>query len=382
MYPVNCLLDLLNKCNRNWLEMVEYLESTDGGKFCISDENDRYAIIRYDKGSSVMTHPYSRWLRSVIWDKTTCTPICVAPPKASSSNTFTDRELSSVYCEEYLDGVMINIYRVSNDPTIQIASRSSLGATGTYYSHRPFSALLDDALAYTGQTLEQYLPVSTTTTSVFASILLQHPEHRVVETVSAPNIYLIHQGFTKLETGAVTLIENSTVSRIWNTVPEGLTINTLPRWIGEQAEIRGWSWQGVVFKDGNGNRWRLRAAPYRLVRSLRGTTSKPEIRFAWLRQQNLLDTYLYYYPEERNTCEEFEKSIKNIAQNIYDTYVTVHITKQRSIESVDTVLKSVLFSIHGMYINILRPIGRFVRKSDVEAMINIMSWQQLAMLIS
>lgn len=383
MYTIDCITDLSNKFHRNWQELADFLESTEGGKFCIADENDRYAITRYDKSTSVMTHPYSRWLRSVIWDKVTCMPVCVAPPKASQPHNFSDEQLACVHCEDYLDGVMINVFKVCGDTSVHIATRSSLGATGTYYSQRPFSALLEDALVHKGQSLEQYLPVADAgTAAIFASILLQHPEHRVVETVQAPNIYLIHQGFTEQDTGVVKIIENTTVTRIWDRVPDGLTMATLPRWIGEQSEIRGWSWQGVVFKDGKGNRWRLRAAPYRLVRSLRGTTSKPEIRFAWLRQQNLLDTYLYYYPEERSLCIEFENSIRNIVQNIYDTYVAVHITKCRSRDNIDPMLKGLVYGIHGMYINVLRPVGRFVRKADVEAMINVMSWQQLAMLIN
>ena len=140
-----------------------------------SDARQRYAILRYDKtysNTQTMAHGF---FRSVIWDTVAHRPVCVAPPKASDQ---TLEASSSHRCEEFLEGVMVNAF-LDASGTVQLATRSKLGATGTFYSSRSFQDLLTEALQKKGiqgvQGIKDILGSHT-----FASFLLQHPEHRIV----------------------------------------------------------------------------------------------------------------------------------------------------------------------------------------------------------
>jgi len=385
MYTISYFKDLISQAGdgavANWQQLAAYLSSPEGGQFRIIDGTDiyqNYAIVRYDKGISNMTLPYSRWLRSVVWDKTKCLPVCVAPPKASAAETFNQEILQTTVCEEFLDGVMINVFGVvGSDAEPVVCTRSSLGAAGNFYSQRPFSSLLKDALTASNWTIKDLLPAGEEGRTVFASVLLQHPEHRIVESVAVPRIFIIHQGIVA-DDGTVVIDESQSKAPRLGCE---LSFADLPRWLGQKAEELGWTWQGVVFKDGKGGRWRMRAAPYRLVRSLRGITSRSDVRFAYLRQQNLLESYLYYYPEDLTLYMQYEMRIEKIKQEIYDTYVAVYITKVLSYDHISPAVKAILYNLHGYYLNVLRPVKKYIKKTDVGLLLGALNWQQLLRLL-
>jgi hypothetical protein len=147
---------------------------------------------------------------------------------------------------------MINAFRDASG-VVQIASRSKLGATGTFYSKRPFSALLEDALKSKGQDLQTILPAD----AEFGSFLLQHPEHRIVALRSEPALHLIHTG-TVAEDGTVHIQENEALESV--TLPSiPTTVLEFQQVVAQLAEQRGYMWQGLVLKDGQGGRWRWRS---------------------------------------------------------------------------------------------------------------------------
>ena len=93
----------------DWNSLHTYLESEEGGSFCVCDKQENgHCLIRYEKGSSNMNLPHSRWFRSVVWNTNTNRPICIAPPKASTSVI----PENGFICEELLDGFMINCFKV------------------------------------------------------------------------------------------------------------------------------------------------------------------------------------------------------------------------------------------------------------------------------
>ena len=379
MYTLSVFRELREQYPQ-WSVLKDFLESPAGGKLrIINCEQEGIHIIRYDKNTTDFSKSHVPWFRSVVWNGLTNLPLCVAPPKANQGLPGDTTDPASLRWESFLEGVMINTYQSLTDTAPQLATRSKLGASGVYYSKRSFSELLDDALAVQDITLssvlgERQMPdMDSGEVSVFASLLLEHPEHRIVSKVTVPRVTRVHTGVV-LATGDVRIEETLEC----NCIPElhstserpALTTETTGRWMTGEAENRGWQWQGVVIKDGKGGRWRLRSSPYMMVRALRGDTPRRDGRFLGLRQRSMVDTYLFYYPEEHAALRRYEQEVRAVTHYIYQSYVAAHITKAVPFGELPAHWKPHVFSLHGQYLGSLRAQGFFMRKQEVINYVN------------
>ena len=348
-------------------ELVDVHPSFEGVKtYCeqqhlrVIDGSNRYAIVRYDKAYQNTQTMANGFFRSLVWDTVTNRPVCVAPPKSCEDHSTTYR------CEEFLEGVMVNAFLDASN-NVQLATRSKMGATGIFYSRRSFQDLLVDALQQKGfNTIQEIKQILGTHT--FASFLLQHPEHRIVSRIRVPSLYLIHRGSVS-EDGTVTLQEVNegpfaipTVPVPENMTPEALVI--------QLAEQRGWQWQGLVFKDGQGSRWRLRSKAYTMVRTLRGESPRQDVQFLNLRGKGMMETYLYYFPEEKDAMWELEGRLRNLTQILYQYYVNCHIKHQVKFAELPPFWKPHVFSLHSLFLGSLKEKGHFIRKQEVIQYVN------------
>jgi len=348
----------------SWSLFCSHIETALGLRV-IDCGNNTFIIRSFSKE---ITEP---WFRSVVWNGATNRPLCVAPPHRRED---LPTDVSACVAQTFLEGVMINAFR---DPSgvVQIASRSKLGATGTFYSKRPFSALLEDALKSKGQDLQTILPPE----ADFASFLLQHPEHRIVALRSEPALHLIHTG-TVAEDGTVRIQENEAL----DSVPLPFIPKTLLEFqqvVAQLAEQRGYMWQGLVLKDGQGGRWRWRSNSYAMVRTLRGDMSRPDVRFLKLRSQQLIDTYLYYYPEDRAALWALERLVRSLTSHLYDLYVACHIRHDIPFAELPPHWKTHVYALHSVYLSVLKPAGFFVRKQEVIKYMNDLVFQRVLHLI-
>lgn len=324
----------------SFTDLRTYLTSEAGGALvCV--ERDTFAIFHYNKKESDMTRPYVRWARSLVWDKVANRPVAVAPPKAAEmADNFTGE---GCVAQEYLEGVTLNIWR-EVDGSVYVASRTNFGAERGFYGERTFRSMLADALG--DRDIDSLIPEGYS----FVSVLLQHPEHRVVERVTEPKVYVLHAG--RVESDGAVVIDESPQGG--PPAVEGAANKTLREWFTELAGTRGWEWQGVVLKDGTGNRWRLRSASYRMVRSLRGKTPRTDERFFELRRAGLIKTYLYYYPEDKGRFWNYETKLRTLTNELYSAYNTVYKERSLALEAVDKKLQTHVRGLHGRYLGELR----------------------------
>jgi len=315
-------------------------------------------IIRYDKQNQQGL--VSNWVRSVVWDATMNRPVCVAPPKALEDSDL--QEAGTYRYEEFLEGVMVNVF-VDASGAIQMASRSKLGATGTFYSSRSFQELLLDAFPDGIEGLRASLQGST-----FASLLLQHPAHRIVARHTKPNVVLIHRGSVAAD-GLVTVheVNEGPLAIPTLTRPEGLTIQ---QWVMQLAEQKGWQWQGIVLKDGSGGRLRFRSKAYTMVRTLRGDSPRLDVQFLKLREKGMMETYLYYYPEEAHQMRTYEQELRALTEQLYTLYVDTHIKHSNKFGDLPPHWKPHVYSLHSLYLGTLKERGHFIRKQEVIQYVN------------
>lgn len=333
----------------------DYLTSEAGGALvCV--EKDTFAIFHYNKRVSDMSRPYVRWSRSVIWDKVANRPVAVAPPKATE---VTDELMELVgpltyQIQDYLEGVTLNIWR-EVDGSVYVASRTNFGAERGFYSERTFRDMLGDALGAERE-VGSLIPEGYS----FVSVLLQHPEHRVVERVTEPKVYVLHAG--RVEADGSIVVDESVVSGPPAIAGPGEG-KTLRQWFTELATSSDWEWQGVVLKDGTGTRWRMRSASYRMVRSLRGKTPRSDERFFELRRAGLVKTYLYYYPEEKSRFWRYETTLRTLTNDLYSAYNAVYKERSLALDLVDKKLQTHVRGLHGRYLGELRPQKRTVTRA-------------------
>lgn len=336
-----------------WSELRTFLEKEHlQVKYETEAETSRYCIIHYNKkvdSSSELAKGWKRWFRSVVWDTETNRPACVAPPKASEGEPVGD-----CLAQEYLDGFMINAWKNTSD-SVSIATRSSIGATGTFHSKKSFATLFQEAF------IKSQLPEFTGSTETFTSYIIQHPDNRFVTPVQEPKAYIIHSGSVEAD-GTVNIVENT----------------NLPKAVADPT----WKVQGTVYKDGKGSRWRVRNPAYEMVKHLRGNDARPDVRFIRLRQQKLVDTYLYYYPEEKDKFAEYETKVQQICIDLYNLYVKVNIRKEAKLDTIEDIYKPHVYALHGYFMSTLKPVGFFIRMKEVTDYINKLPWQRLVFLMT
>jgi len=283
----------------------------------------------------------------VVWDGATNLPLCIGPPKATES--IPENQDSFTY-EEFYEGVMINAFL--KDGEVRLVTRSKLDATGTFYSARSFQSLLMD----TGMTLNYIQTLLTEKQALFVSLLLQHPEHRIVSRITEPRAIVIHtgsvvSGLVAIEDQVPTLVKPADVP--------------LDLWARSVAEAKGWQHQGLVVKDGKGSRYRLRSSTYTMVRTLRGDSPRIEARFLKLRQQQLMETYGFYYPEEKELMGQLELLVRQLTQQLYNFYVCTHIKHSIKFADLPAYWKTHVYALHSYYLGTLKDRRFFIRKQEV-----------------
>ena len=383
-----------------WEQLQEYLESEEGGLFRVADHTDNLFLIRYEKGVSNMDLPHSKWFRSVVWDRTTHSPVSVAPPKTSTldfpCHTRQDAVAAGIICQEQLDGFMINCFKRAGDDTLYITSRSRLNASGYFYSPKTFRHLFVES--YTGWITQSNDPIepliqgeaknfpspSGDEVAIGFSFLVQHTEHRNVTNHKENSVTLIHQSTTHAD-GTISFQDTPTPLPFSRCIPlssipltEGA--EEMPAWIHEQLRSQPWEVQGIVFKDAFGNRWRFRSESFVAVQSLRGNTSSTLERFIQLYLQNLTHIYIQYYPEDAIAFSFHQESMNYVIRSMYEEYLRLHVRKVAPIGEINKMYHPHLYALHGHYLSHLRPANKKLALNDVYDYLRKQPWQRVVFL--
>jgi hypothetical protein len=359
-----------------------------------------------------MDLPHSKWFRSVVWNTQTNRPVCVAPPKAAAEEfpykTLKECTSNGVVCQELLDGFMINTFKLAGDESMYITSRSKLDATGKFYSEKSFRQLFQEAYMNTSDVSEEAFRERTSElqapdsskgeVAVFYSFLVQHTEHRIVKKIESNKVSIVHKGVV-YEDGRV-VIEDSPrdENSVENIILESKTkigsyasivangseenVSEVEKWIKKYLTDKDWQFQGLVFKDNQGNRWRYRSEKYLAVKTLRGNSPSIKERFAHLYTQNLVYKYLEYYNEDMIQMTVHMMYMSGITKMLYDSYVDVHITKVKKANEIDKALLPHLYTIHGVFLSQLRPAGKKVNINEITLYLHKQPWQRILFLIN
>ena len=370
----------------SWIELKTYLTSPEGGSLQLSDIQAPYCMIR-SKNNLATGAAHTKWFRSTVWNMETNCPVSVAPPKASNEFSYTscqDIVQADLLCQEFLDGFMINCFVVKGSNEVHITSRSKLDATGHFYSSKTFRQLFLDA--YKGS---EFVWGENTCELMFHgelsddeegrsySFLVQHMEHRVVTPITENRAFLVQWASIKADGSVIVMDGLEDIPRI---TVESSAMNVI-EWFSGLLSKKDWTFQGVVFKDLAGNRWRFRNSAYLAVKGLRGNSAAHVDRFAQLYLRNMTQEYLKYYPEESFTFVCNNVFMNMIHQIVYNYYVQVHITKTSTMNDIEPIYRRHVYQLHKHFVNVLRPQKKKIRYNEVVAYFYSLSWQSIVFLI-
>ena len=349
-----------------WDSLRMYLMSAEGGKLRVmSSDTDDLAVIRYTKGVSDFSKSHVRWFRSVVWNKVTNSPVCVAPVKAEKGNA---EPCVSVRVTDFLDGTMINVFRT--DQGVRLATRTSLDARGTFYSARSFAELFDDAFRSLGgwkEYMESVLAVGQ-----FASFVLQHPEHKTVLSIAQPRVYVAYTGAVNGDEVTMTSLPSEWHDRLAAYAPQVYEDSVIFETHGDSYQMMrdqklGYSWQGMVFQEVDGSRrWRIRNPAYTAVRALRGSESNAMERFLRLRNEGTVKKYLEHFRDESNEMWGFEKSLRERTAELYTAYTEMNKLKTKTMKQLPYCLRPHVYALHGLYLASLPKDGTRAAPGDVK----------------
>jgi len=367
----------LSSTYATWAELKAFLESEAGGQLRVV-EQDGVAVIRYDK--AVKTAVDVGIYRSVAWDMSGNTPLCVAPFRATEGAPPAKVPFSSV--EDFVDGFMMNAW-VSNG-TLQVATRTRVGGDNKFYSDKTFGQLFNECLEKTSlknmdglKACLEGLRAAENAVSAFASFVVQHPEHRIVAKAPSPMLFTVHTGCVMAD-GVVRVSERSVN---WPQELSALRISTYNQKSFEKddevevllrntAAQRGWRWQGLVFKDGKGGRWRMRTPTYTLLRQLRGSESTALERFFRLRAERKVVDYLKHYKEESDEFWTYEETLRARTSDVFSAYVDVHKAHAVAFKELPAAIRPAVFLLHTKWRDELRAKGFSVRLQNVIEIVN------------
>jgi hypothetical protein len=361
---------------KTWPELKAWLQTSEPGIDIIESEDSAYAILRNSKdkeGEAAIAEDAvseaAQLCRSVVWDTEANLPCCVAPFAARRDQKIpSDTEMR---LEDFVEGVMINVFRARGDAETHVTTRSKLDADGSFYSERSFRELFEEAMDAKRTSLDEIEKLigapSDDVAATFITMVLAHPEHRVVRTVEQANLWAIYRGSVANDGTVSFFTEDLPVA--WRPKTYSLTFK------GEFADLKAkfeeikaskpWYWQGLVVHSGL-QRWRFRNAEHDRVRKeLRGTESNSFGRFLRLRSQKRVQEYLRIYQEDSNDFQGFERDYRGLTKTLYAWYCKVHKEHSVAFKALPKSVQPLVFDLHKFYLSNLRPQNKTLHMVEV-----------------
>ena len=315
-------------------ELFAWLRSPAGGSLIVHDLDDpAYALIHYDKKKSDMTLAHVGACRSVVWNKVTNQLVMSGPCR---STKFEEAPASGFTVEEFVDGMMINMFYDVVTLTWRLTTRTQLDAGGNFYGKRTFAELFWETFTASGLTKEM-ISINTCYTWV-----LQHPDERIVvaPAYGIAHIKLVHvtvMGIPGLAPG---------LQRFFPAKYDLKTLADVSAFVTAEGVRKGAQFQGVVLKTADGKRFKLRTNQYNEARVLRGNQAKRA--YTWLERwgQGRLPAYLRLYPEEECDANAVIENFKACTQELHDLYLKVYRKKELPLGQAPQKYRKLLWDAH------------------------------------
>lgn len=344
--------------NNNNLSLKCYLGST----------SLQYNIIQYQK--QLLSSNIIRTLglfRSVIFDNN-YNLLSYSPPKSVKFNIELLNENTLV--EEFIEGTMINMFYDNRLNDWEIATRSTIGGNVKFYKHakETFNEMFYDVFN------NKNIKKDDLKKDHSYSFILQHKGNRIVVPFENNNIYLADSYKIDGTMKIINSYDNDLVNKY--------TFLKIPskKYSGNYNEIienyacsgkTDYKIVGVVFKNNDGTRMKIRNPEYEAVRKLRGNQCKDQYNYLSLRRDGNISLYLKHYPEDKKRFAIFRNLVHKATDDLYKMYQKCYIFKESELKTFPSEFKTHMYKLHyELYLLKLKPDKKNLQFNDVKEYIN------------
>jgi hypothetical protein len=356
-------------------------------------KHKKYTIIKYDKRQCLPSQYYRvAYMRTLIIDNELSKVVCVGPNKSipvEEIEQYTNSDVN-IHYEEFIDGVMINVFWDETDQLWQYATRSNIGADIRFFlqteSKKTFRTMFEEALN------EDNVDLNMLPKTMCYSFVLQHPENRIVEPIEKPHVVLVEahcitdtiitvypHGTGELDCALRTIVDEYSIP-----IPKKYPYKTRKEAVDNHATRNThYACMGIVMKNYSaGWRSKIRNPVYEDVKQLRGNIPKLQFLYLTLRHSGNVKNYLQYYKEHAGEFQNYRKQLHDFTHNLYVNYVDCFIKKKAHVNTYPHQYKVGMTSLHSKYLDELMPYGKHVHKGVVINYMNTLSPQQQMYLLN
>ena len=310
-----------------------------------------YQVIRYDK--DIMTRDEYKTIglyRSVICDLKNNNIVIFSPPKSISEYSFKKQiDFKDVIVEEFVEGTMINLFWDKNVNDWEIATRSVIGAKNKFFNRElTFRDMFFDAKEKLNISFNEL------NKNFCYSLILQHPENRIVVPINECSIYLA-EVYEIVEDGDDVKINIKTNEF------RSLSIFKHPKVYDNFTSYdecldhfcsgnTTYDILGVVFKSGP-LRCKIRNPNYEEIRHLRGNDPKLQYIYLSLRNTGKLSMYLKLYAEHKKAFNGFRDQMHRYTKQLHNNYIDCFVKKEKKLSNMPNQYKSHLYCLHKIYLD-------------------------------
>ena len=340
-------------------KMINKLEIT-------TKNNETYKIIRYDK--NYLCHDFIfvyGVFKSVVVNSSNRV-VCFSPPKSISFDTFckmhsetSENYVDSIIAEEYVEGIMINLFWNENfglSGSWEISTRNNVGCENIFKKNKSIREIFLETC------ITKNFDFDLLEKRHCYNFILQHPNFDLLKQNNTETIdlYLIklHE-IVNTGDGTVNIFDvelhekiklNSNFTHIkfpeiyydWNTYDE---LKEKYASINTPYSIMG----VVVYNKYTHVRSRLKNPNYDSVKYLKTNHFRNEYLYLSLRKEGKLKEYLSIYSQYKNDFWFFKKYLHLFTENLFQMYVSCYIKKMKQVNDFHRGIQVHLKCLHEKY---------------------------------
>lgn len=365
-------------------------------KQCRFNDND-YKIVSYVKSLLNTEDLVSTYgpLRSVIVNAENRV-IGLSPPKStpywsfiSENQSFFDAERKQIIvAEEFVEGVMINVFWDPCAQSFVIATKNVVGAETSFYvtdEKTTFAQMFHEAAAHAR------LDIQMLNREHSYSFVLQHPKNILVTHFLAPALRLVavykivHEPSSFVEVTRVDIniarscdhLRESGV--LYPTRYDTETLCTYHDMIDQfSSVITPYYIQGVVFRHlVTGEHCKMRNPNFERVHRLRGNQPKSQFQYLTLRKEGRVSEFLSFYPDFAQDFTTYRDQVHEFTSKLHSNYCECYIKHSVPLSGFPKQFRVHMFNLSVLYKTVLKQDNRFVNKLEVIQYVNSLAPEHL-----
>ena len=283
-------------------------------------------------------YPFIKWCKGAIIRLSDNKVICLPPEKALVKHNLNNENSipeGNFVLQPLIDGTMINLF-YHNDEWF-LSSRSYIGAKNKWHDKSSFKNMFDDIIN------TKNIDLNNLNKNNSYSFVLQHKKNRIVSEIVDNNIILVQEyspndnkfiNINDIDYNNIVTIKNNDIDVLNNSFSKSFN----------------YQFKGFTLKSEN-KRINYLNNEYIKVHELKQKCNfnNKLLTFLYLRQNNLLKTYLSYFKDDLQLFDKYRNIIYIMKNELHDNYINYFIKKSIEKKTIPYHLKPLLFDLHTIY---------------------------------